>query len=187
MKNAIDYNAQRQAMNSSYTMRELDGGLVVFVNVGAHGRPIAKGYRGKAMKPAWFYSFKSDAAMESHIATWAAGQQKVAEFNAEQKSKRTAPHSLVVGDILHTSWGYDQTNNDYFQVTALIGARMIEVREIGASYKEQGYMCGHSTPIAGSFKGVPMRKMVNGNRIKVASYATAGKWSGSPNYESSYA
>lgn len=168
--------------------RELDGGLVVYVTAGARG-PAGKAFSGKALKPAWNYWFRDDAKLEAHIASWAAGMQRSAEYKAKCKAERKAPHSLVVGDILHSSWGFDQTNNDYFQVTKLIGARMVEIHEIGASYVSSGWCVGHSTPIADSFKPgkAPMRKLVIGNAVRIASYTSASKWSGRPSHESSYA
>ena len=39
-------------------------------------------------------------------------------------------HDLQVGDILKSSWGYDQTNIDYYEVTRLAGKTMVEFRPI---------------------------------------------------------
>jgi len=72
-------------------------------------------------------------------------------------------HSLNVGDILRASWGYDQTNIDYFQVTALVGKSMVEVREIGyATRNEDAYMQGTCTPAPGNFleNAKPLRRKV---------------------------
>lgn len=35
-----------------------------------------------------------------------------------------------VGDILIASWGYDQTNVDYYQVVALVGTSSVRIRKI---------------------------------------------------------
>ena len=43
------------------------------------------------------------------------------------KEERIKPHSLKVGDILYCSWGYDQTNVDYFKVSEVIGKRKIKI------------------------------------------------------------
>ena len=95
-------------------------------------------FHGKAIKPAWNYSFRSDAAMNEHIQGWVDGQMAHAKHMAERKAAASAPHDLKVGDVLHSQWGYEQTNNDYFQVTALIGAHMVEIRKIGNNYQERG-------------------------------------------------
>jgi len=43
---------------------------------------------------------------------------------------------LKVGDVLEASWGYDQTNVDFFQVVALRGKTQCVIREI----------CGRENP-----------------------------------------
>lgn len=62
------------------------------------------------------------------------------------------PHAVRVGDIFCMSWGYDQTNVNYFQVTRLTpkGAYM---REIGAKSVPgtQGFMCETVQPAPGNF------------------------------------
>ena len=45
---------------------------------------------------------------------------------AEKKNK----FGVKVGDIFHASWGYDQTNNDFFQVVSLCGESSVRVREV---------------------------------------------------------
>lgn len=37
---------------------------------------------------------------------------------------------VKVGDIFHYSWGYEQTNANYFQVIALKGTKQVIIREI---------------------------------------------------------
>lgn len=37
---------------------------------------------------------------------------------------------VKVGDLFHASWGYDQTNNDFFQVIELVGEQSVRVREV---------------------------------------------------------
>lgn len=37
---------------------------------------------------------------------------------------------VKVGDIFSASWGYEQTNNDFFQVIALVGESSVRVREV---------------------------------------------------------
>lgn len=37
---------------------------------------------------------------------------------------------VKVGDLFEMSWGYEQTNADFFQVVALAGASSVRVREV---------------------------------------------------------
>ena len=46
-------------------------------------------------------------------------------------AKTTAnKYGVKVGDIFCATWGYDQTNNDFFQVIALVGETSVRVREV---------------------------------------------------------
>lgn len=56
-----------------------------------------------------------------------------------------AVHPYKVGDIVNTSWGYDQTNVDFFVVTRVTAAR-VWVRKIARDYRETGFMAGKTWP-----------------------------------------
>lgn len=43
---------------------------------------------------------------------------------------------IKVGDIFHYSWGYEQTNANYFQVVALKGTKQVVIREIAYEITE---------------------------------------------------
>lgn len=82
-----------------------------------------------------------------------------------------------VGDLFYSSWGYDQTNIDFYQVTAVKG-KMIEAAQIGGKSTYDGPMNGHTSPVPNHFIGDPKRYLVRftGNDspyFKVASYASA--------------
>jgi len=63
----------------------------------------------------------------------------------EINEMKTAKDYVQVGDILYTSWGYDQTNTEYFKVIA-ISKRYMKMVELEADYKETGFMSGISKP-----------------------------------------
>lgn len=44
--------------------------------------------------------------------------------------------NVKVGDIFHYSWGYEQTNANYFQVVALKGTKQVIIREISYEITE---------------------------------------------------
>ena len=105
--------------------------------------------------------------------------ERKAKARAEKIEKRKAPHGLEVGDILKSSWGYEQTNVDYYQVTRLVGSSMVEVRAIAQESEDTAHMQGVCVPSPDSFVGEPKRYRVSdyGDRdsIKIASYANAYK------------
>jgi len=86
-----------------------------------------------------------------------------------------------VGDILHTSWGYDQTNVEYFQITEIKGKYAI-LREIGAESTETGWLQGRSAPLPDNFleprfdgddQGLPIRRLMQEGGIKICDVRTA--------------
>ena len=114
------------------------------------GRLYAIGFRGTAGKPEFHYRFKDDAGREKHVADFFASLQERAERMGEQRRKASAyRHDVKPGDIFRASWGYDQTNIDYYQVVRLIGEHMAEVREIQQQTEETAYMQGKCVPMPG--------------------------------------
>jgi hypothetical protein len=140
------------------------------------GKWHAKAFGGKRAKYDWYYAFKTTEARDKHIADWMQGRQATKAYRATEKAKRdAAPRGLEVGDILYSSWGYDQTNIDYYQVTALIGDCMVEIREIGSQSEETAYMQGKCVPAPNQFVGKPMRKIAKNGYVRLTSYCGASK------------
>ena len=72
-------------------------------------------------------------------------------FSVCTREVPTEPRANV-GDILWHSWGYDQTNIDWYQVVS-VGKATIKIQEIHSkTIKETGFMSGHSEPKPGAFK-----------------------------------
>lgn len=158
----------------------------------AGGAPYALAFSGKRSKPDWHYRFQTVERRASKIAEHAESRRAHARYRAEQKAKRAAPHTLKVGDLLKTSWGYDQTNVEFFEVVALVGVSMVEVREIADERESTGWETGTATPTPGVYVGKPFRRrVVNGrwsHSIRIeGDYRIASQWDGKPAHWSSYA
>lgn len=153
------------------------------------GAPYSIGFAGKAAKPAFHYRHRSERERAEHIAGFIAGRKATAEAKAKLKADRKSPHTLKVGDILVSSWGYDQTNIDYYQVTRVPGSQSVEIRQIAAnSGGEDGFMTAKCTAAPDQFIGEPMIKRANaGNSVRIASYASAHPWNGKEDRYSWYA
>jgi len=83
-----------------------------------------------------------------------------------------------VGDLFYTSWGYEQTNIDFYQVTKVISPVTVEVRSCGDKRVYDQSMAGHVKADKGNLSGEPKKHRVlydmQGNpSFKVASYARA--------------
>lgn len=112
----------------------------------------------------------------------------MSEYEAKE-SLAPAP-TAKVGDILYSSWGYDQTNIDFYQVTAVSGSSAT-VREIAKNYLPSQSSRGQDAvmPAVGSFIGPPKKKRVQKSgggrdyRIKIDDSSTAWPWDGKPKFQ----
>jgi hypothetical protein len=84
---------------------------------------------------------------------------------------------INVGTLLHCSWGYEQTNCDFYQVTEKKGCT-ITMREIGSrtvpgSQGDYNGMADRRMPARDKFIGPPMRKTIGEGGIRMShGYAT---------------
>lgn len=98
---------------------------------------------------------------------------------AVARSSEEFRRSLRVGDILYSSWGWEQTNIDFYQVIAIRGSA-VDLRQLDQRTTEDGYMCGTTVPLPDVFKGKTHTHRLSKNYIRIDSYRTAWKWDGSP-------
>jgi hypothetical protein len=130
-------------------------------------KTYAKAFTGKASKPSFYYSYSSEQRREESIKKWIDGLFSAQKRKTEWKQELNKDHDVKEGDVFRSSWGYDQTNVDYFQVTKVIG-KMVEVRKIAQERIDTGDMCGQCVPSLNVFIGLPMRKKVTrGDTIKI--------------------
>lgn len=101
-----------------------------------------------------------------------------------------------VGAILEYSWGYDQTNIDYFVIVrrseSARGAWLTLVPLTTRDKQETGFMTGDCLPGVIVQGAKPFRRKLaidNGREFGVAirSYGWCGLWDGKPSRWSSYA
>ena len=103
-------------------------------------------------------------------------------------------HSLKVGDIVDSSWGYDQTNVNFYQVIEVVGAHTVKIREIASRVvSSDGGPTTHVEAVKDSFlvpfneyddRGrVLTRRVSAGNGLNVSSCQYASLWDGRPKYE----
>ena len=118
-------------------------------------------------------------------------------FPVEAKIAMPNPVDLgvKVGDIFYSSWGYDQTNVNFYEVTGLTGAS-VKVREVAQRVVPPPDGKGHFTyehvvPVPGQYIGGEMLKRLqdwgrsDGPRpaININSVQSAWLWDGKPQYQ----
>lgn len=144
---------------------------------------------GSSGKPSFHYRYKSAELREVKISAFFANAGSHREYVATRRAKAAEfKHTLKVGDIVHTSWGYDQTNVSFFEVTRIVSEKSVGIREIRCTMRETGFMCGQVTANPGEFTGPEkVRRVRDGNVVVNAEYSYSGFPGAGPTYTSSYA
>ena len=144
-------------------------------------------FQGKAQKPLWNYRFRDEAQRVRQIKETIADRKLSLEAKRKRmEERRNQQHGLTEGDILYSSWGYDQTNVDFYQVTKVMGKQVI-IREVASKVVKDSGPQVYVAAVPNKFVGAPMRKTPQGNgrdvSIKINSFAYAHPWDGKPKYE----
>lgn len=84
-------------------------------------------FRWHNVKKVW-YGYKDEQTVKAALT--AAESGKPTETAQPQKSEKVNKYGVKVGDLFSSSWGYEQTNVDFFQVVALVGDSSVRVREV---------------------------------------------------------
>lgn len=166
------------------------------------GHALVKLYHGAASKPRFFYRFSSQEKAEKYLAEALQSlkdriRSREAE-KAERKQKiasKTAADFWAVGDVVYTSWGYDQTNVDFFQIVAL-KPRSVVVRQVMENCSDRGQPGGGKTqPRRNEFCGPEILCPINPDgrfsagpchgKEKPSFRHAVSKWDGRPKYTSS--
>lgn len=171
-----------------------------------NGRVALKAYVNGSGKAAAFYGFPSAARAEAwatefvqkEVASVARKAAAVAEKQAKRAALKASDHWMV-GDVVYTSWGYDQTNVEWFQITALL-PRSVKVREIACNSSDRHGQPGggYTQPRRGEFVGPEFLCTLNPDGgFRAAPCRPDGKpefhrklvskWDGRAKYTSSYA
>lgn len=151
-------------------------GIVVFRQVMDSGKIYMMGFSGKRTKPDFYFGFSSLEKSDSYIQAWHKALINYAARKAERRAVKATKMAqqqtdLVVGDVLVASWGYEQTNYEYYQVTRLVGKRSVEIRELCKFSEETAWLQGDCVPVKNHFKSEPMIKRVDeSGAVKVRSW-----------------
>lgn len=153
-----------------------------------NGVCYAAGFKGKALRSSFHYRFRSAADRDAHIAKWLADVAGSLAAKSAEKAKSRQPHTLQPGAILYSSWGYEQTNIEFYEVVAVRGS-LVDIREVAQDSTSTGDMTGHSMPIPGTYIGglITGKRPCSRNRVRLSSFHGASPWDGTRKGWSSYA
>ena len=155
-------------------------------------RVWVKAWKFQVNAPAFFYNLGSMAEAEEAVKYLVTNVAAAVAWKAEQaaaaKAKREALKASdhwTVGDVLYNSWGYEQTNVDWYQVVE-VKAKSVVIRAIKKNFGASGRDCGYSQPRRDDFCGEPMLKPLSESGSLTMRHGAATKWDGRAVYESSY-
>lgn len=87
--------------------------------------------------------------------------------------------NVSVGDVFASSWGYEQTNVNFYQVISTHGKKTVTVREIRAATHLADSMVGYKIPVLDDFTGECLKRQVKDCLdelvIKIEDFETAYK------------
>ncbi len=152
-----------------------------------HQRFYLKIYRGSACNTDIFHSFRTSKARQEFAE---ATLKRMGERQSSNKTRVNVDASdhWQVGDVMSYSWGYDQTNVDFFEVVR-VSKKCVWVREIWQNSSDSlgGPTGGRTQPRRGDYKSDKIiRKVVGKDGYISFDHGCGSKWTGSSLYTSSY-
>lgn len=142
-------------------------------------------WKPKAKRPDYI-QFRSVERREDYIQrrieSWDAWNASKAAAAAERKAF-DATAVYAVGEILGCSWGYDQTQHDFYEVLT-VTRQTITLQKIGSRQVESlTSMSAHVVPNA-EVRGETTTHRLTSEYVKLTSYSSASKWNGKPAFTS---
>ena len=116
-------------------------------------------------------------------------QQANAKIDKEQK-KTDFFNSLKVGDTLICSWGYGQTNIDFYEIVekknkSVVIRGITKLRRDG-EHMTYDYVTPHPPRAGGEYTTEPMLKVPQDGHITISSFQWAYLWDGRDRTETAF-
>jgi hypothetical protein len=165
------------------------GVVYVYIN---RERPCGLAYAGKQSKSTWHHAFQTEGKRDAKIKEFFDGLADHASRIADRKQQATKPHTLQLGDVIYNSWGYDQTNVDFYEVVG-VSSNFVSLQSLNCKTSgDAGHsMSGYTSAVRGTASG-----KVSKHRVSVTSFnanyvnfkhGSGSRWDGQPLYCSWYA
>jgi len=161
-----------------------DEEAIVFVH---KKKMIATAFSGKKATQDWSYRFRDERERRKYVQDYfvkckQAQELKIERAAARINKKREFFASVKEGDIFVDSWGYDQTNVDYYIVTKKLKAS-IKIKQIGKNVEYGEFGSDKVRPNPLYEYGEEMTKIPQDGHIKINGYRYAVLWDGVPDNE----
>jgi len=129
MRDTRNYLEKRFIPEGFQELRADDVNIVCYIGEDGQGRPVAICYSGKKSKNDFYNRFKDVASMDKKIEDTVARARKYkvekAEYQAEKKLRaKEFKASIKVGNYIRTTFSYNMTFNDFYEVLSIKGAKV---------------------------------------------------------------
>ncbi len=147
-------------------------------------------YTGNAGEKAFYEGYRTAELRDQRVTDFFAGLEESAASRTIRHAERTAPHTMKPGDIIHHSWGWEQTQCDCYQVLS-VTQHGATIQAIGAYTVEgstqQHGMADTRMPNRDGFCGEPVKVRIDGrNYVTTLKHGSASLWDGRAKYCSWY-
>lgn len=120
-----------------------------------NGKPVLAVWKGRQSNPFSHYFYNSVEQRDQAIESAKTRELEHVEYDRKKKEekKNLGTPDFKVGDIFHESWGYDQTNVNFYEVVEKASAHYAIVREICQNQVpgSQGFDCCNVRPAPGEY------------------------------------
>ena len=171
-------------MKANYTINQELNGIEITFDSKPEAATLealkSSGYRWHRAKKLWY---AKNTAERLSLAQSIADGEAIA--NTETKKKPESNFfGVKVGDFFRMSWGYEQTQNDFFQVIALVGEKSVRIREVNPAFtsspvsgmsEDRQYKLDTSTILPPSSYSIHIKDQEKGDLKRLKSYAKDGK------------
>lgn len=158
-----------------------------------NGRFVLRGFTGRRRKSTFFYSYSTEDQRQAKALSF---EKRLIEHEVNKANRRKEQQErtkafraqLKKGVILCDSWGYEQTNVEFYEVLDVQGAN-VTLRELGhvQETNEGGSsMSCYVTPNFGQYIAGPIVKKVLTDHVKICSSISLTIWDGRKMYKSWY-
>ncbi|MGE0705611.1 MAG: hypothetical protein AB7P22_16920 [Vicinamibacterales bacterium] len=174
----------------SYHLQALADGTLIATSADTSGQPsyYLTAWIGAAERPQIHCYYRTAEQRAQRIVALIDARSAHVAAKAARRAERAKPHTLQVGAILVSSWGYEQTNVDFYQVIAVRGA-VVDLRKIGQEKEHDGDMTGFAMPRPDDFIGPVLigKRPSSANAVRIKSFSLAMPWDGRRQRWTSYA
>lgn len=136
-------------------------------------------YRGKSKKPIVNFKFASQD-FDDNVCFYKSmydqqSKNKIEDDTKFKEKNKFVKENLKVGDIVYSSWGFEQTNIDFYQVVDIKGTSY-QLREVNAKKEyNTDTMTGYKSPIVDDFVNdiITTTRLTKFGDFKLSSYNRA--------------